>query len=145
MQPPTQEVLRRLMGSFNPQETFRALSKLPRPAATFVAQLRSGHCPLNGYLHRFKAADPPNCDLCQQTETTDHYLLTCRKYTGLRRELFDQARKAAVPTNRTGLLTCPKAYQPLADFGRKTFRFYRARYKPSHRPALPHRTNGRPQ
>lgn len=58
--PPTHPELTRLLGTFNPEETLKALTKLSRPDTTFVAQIRAGHCPLNGYLHRFKAADSPD-------------------------------------------------------------------------------------
>lgn len=65
---PSQEVLKRLMKIFEPTDTFMALCSLPLPDATIVAQLRSGHFPLNAYLHCFKAGNSPNCDLCQQVD-----------------------------------------------------------------------------
>lgn len=81
--PPSSSELTRLLGKFNPQETLKALCKLPRSDATFVAQIRLGHCPLNSYLHRFRAVDSPKCDLCDQVEDVDHFLLQCKKFTGI--------------------------------------------------------------
>lgn len=127
--PPPQEVLTRLLGKFNPEETYKALRKLSRPDATLVAQIRSGHCPLNSYLHRFKAVESPNCDLCKQVESVDHLLLQCRKFAGLRRELIKAAQAASTAANRTQILTNPALFPALADFGRRTFRFYKARYR----------------
>lgn len=82
--PPSQQELTRLMGTFNPEETFKGLGKLSRPHATLIAQIRADHCPLNGYLHCFKEVDSPNCKLCKQIEDADHFLTKCKKFVGLR-------------------------------------------------------------
>lgn len=85
--------LDRLMGFYNPVATYKALAKLPRPEATAVAQLLSGHCPLNAYLHRFKASDNPDCNLCNQHEDVCHLLTACRKFVGIRRALFNTTKR----------------------------------------------------
>lgn len=128
--------LRRLLNTFNPAETYKALTKLTRPNTSFVAQLRAGHCPLNSYLFRFKAVDSPLCTVCGQKETVEHYLLLCRKFVGLRRRLFKAATKLNIPRTRQALLTNPKIFQALADFGRGSFRFYKSRY-PTNGPPPP--------
>ena len=51
-----------------------------RRAATTLAQLRTGHCPLNLYLHRFKKIISPYCRCQYQRETVEHYMLECRTY-----------------------------------------------------------------
>lgn len=127
--PPSQPELTRLLGKFNPVETFKALCKLPRPDATLVAQIRSGHCPLNSYLFRFKAVESPLCDLCRQVEDVDHFLTQCRKFIGLRRDLFKAAKASSTAPNRTQLLTNPKLFGALANYGRQSFRFYKARHR----------------
>lgn len=133
--PPPKPVLDRLLGSFNPAKTYNTLCKLSRPDATFIAQVRAGHCPLNGYLFRFKAADTPNCDVCSQKEEVDHLLTVCKKFPGLRKTLFNRARILKTQPTRKGLLTNPSSYKDVAAFGRQTFRFYRARIKKHiHRP-----------
>lgn len=132
---PPKLVVDRLLGSFDPVKTYSALCKLSRPDATFIAKVRAGHCPLNGYLFRFKAANTPNCDVCSQKEDVDHLLTVCRKFAGLQKVLFGKARTLKVQPTRKGLLTNPSAYQDVANFGRQTFRFYRARFKRHiHRP-----------
>ena len=118
--PPPKRVLDQLMGFFNPLATFKALSKLNRPDATAVAQIRSGHCPLNAYLHRFKASDTPNCDLCKQRDNVDHLLTNCRKFVGLQRTLFNAAKKHKTQTNRVHLLTDPSMFKELGHFVRKS-------------------------
>lgn len=93
-----------------------------------VAQLRSGHYPLNSYLYRFKATDSPQCALCGQPETVEHFLLTCKRYVGLRRRLLTTAKRLKIPRTRQALLSDPRIFQALADYGRRTFRFYKSRY-----------------
>lgn len=127
--PPPQPILDRLMGFYDPEATFKALSKLPRADATAVAQIRAGHCPMNAYLFRFKAADPPNCDLCKQSEDVCHLLTTCKKFVGLRRNLYNAARKLKTRTSRAHLVTNPKLFGALSDYVRRSHRFYKARHK----------------
>lgn len=128
--PPTLEPakLRRLLNSYNPEKSAAALKKLTRPDATMVVQLRAGHCPLNAFLHRIGATDDPNCSLCLQPETVEHFLLTCKKFIGLRQRLFRAATKLKIPRKRQDMLADPRLYQDLADYGRKSFRFYKSRY-----------------
>lgn len=131
-------VLRRLMNSYQPIDTYKALAKLSRPDATIVTQLRAGHCPLNAYLFRFHAADSHLCTVCGQKESVEHYLLLCKKFVGLRRRLFTAAAKLKIPRTRQALLTDPRIFQSLADYGRKSYRFYKARYpKNGPAPAVP--------
>lgn len=138
-------VLKRLLNSYQPVETFKALTKLTRPDASFVVQLRAGHCPINSYLFRFKATDSPLCTVCGQKETVEHYLMLCKKFVGLRRKLFKASAKLKIPRNRQSLLSEPRIFQALADFGRGSFRFYKSRYPkngpppsiPTPNPSLP--------
>lgn len=121
-------LLARLHHSYNPESTYKALSKLSRPDATFVAQIRAGHCPLNSYLHRFHITDDPLCSLCPQKEDVEHFLLTCKKFVGLRRRLMQAAAKLKIKRGRSALLADPRLFEALAKFGKGTFRFYRSRY-----------------
>lgn len=127
--PPPRRVLDRLMGSFDPPATYKALSKLKRPDATAISQIRSGHFPLNAYLHRFKAADTPNCDLCKQRDNVGHLLTNCRKFVGLRQKLFKAAKQNKTSTNRIHLLTSPSMFEELSNFVRKSHKFYKARHR----------------
>lgn len=111
--------LHRIHNSFQPAETYKALSKLAWPDTTMVAHLRSGHCPLNAYLFRFRVADSPHCALGGNKETIEHFLLTCRKFVGLHRRLFKAASKVKIPHTRQALLSDPRMFQSLADFGQK--------------------------
>lgn len=141
---PPKHVLDRLMGFYNPLTTYKALSKLPRSEATAVAQLRSGHCPLNAYLHRFKALDTMNCDLCKQKEDVCHLLTSCKKFVGIRQTLFNAARKKKTSTNRITLLTTPALFKDLGNFVRQSFRLYKARHKRYIKPGPPPPRRPRP-
>lgn len=120
---PPPAVLRRLRGVYHPASAKKALAGLPRGAATAVAQLRAGHTPLAAFLHRINAVDDPNCAECAQPETTEHFLLLCRKYSAQRADLVKQVRLLHLPCTTQTLLTNPKAFKPLADYVQATDRF----------------------
>lgn len=52
-----------------------------------LVQLRTGHCALNSYLHRFGKKDSPTCECGYGKETVEHYLMECRKYREQRKTL----------------------------------------------------------
>lgn len=109
--------LLRLHLTYQPLLAYTALAAMSRPDATFVPQIRAGHCPLNAYLFCFHANLSPLCAICGQKESVEHYLLLCKKYVGLRKNLFAKAAKLKNPKSRQGILTEPKLFHALADFG----------------------------
>jgi hypothetical protein len=58
-----------------------------RKACTTLAQLRTAHCALNGYLHRFGIAATPYCECGYGKEMVQHYLLEYRLFKNERRKL----------------------------------------------------------
>jgi len=72
-----------------PSPNFRKMSaKLTRRQASALIQLRTGHVPLQAYLHRFKLSDTPECLTCgDEPETVTHYLMHCRTHERQRRRL----------------------------------------------------------
>ena len=72
-----------------PSPSFRKMSaKLTRRQTSILIQLRTGHVPLQAYLHRFKLSDTPECPTCgDEPETVTHYLKYCRTYERQRRRL----------------------------------------------------------
>ena len=58
-----------------------------RSISAKLAQLRTGHCALNGYLHRFGKKSSSTCECGYGKETVEHYLLECRKYREQRKML----------------------------------------------------------
>ena len=53
-----------------------------RVQASLIIQLRTGHVPLNAYLHRISKSDQPLCQHCGRgDETVHHYLFDCTAWT----------------------------------------------------------------
>ena len=67
------------------------LIELTRRQTAKLACLRSGHCALNQYLHRFDHAESPQCD-CNNgaIESVEHFLLHCPWFEKERTELSRQ-------------------------------------------------------
>ena len=51
-----------------------------RKHLAWLIRLRTGHCSLNQYLHRFNIMDDPTCACGQTIETVRHYLIHCKNY-----------------------------------------------------------------
>ena len=57
-----------------------------RKHVVWITRLRTGHCHLNEYLHRFNNIETPECECGAEKEMVDHYLVNC--------ELYDEERDA---------------------------------------------------
>jgi len=73
----------------------KKLFKLSRNQTSLIMQLRTGHIPLNYYLHRIGKADSNKCAKCneipgvlQVTETINHFLFDCRAHDEARQSLI---------------------------------------------------------
>src|SRR5436190_5448207 len=56
-----------------------------------LARLRTGHCSLNQYLHRFHIEESPLCECGDGAiENVEHYLLICSRYDRERAKLMKQ-------------------------------------------------------
>ena len=65
-----------------------ATNHLSRAETSVLMQLRTGHIPLNAFLHRISQADSPTHPTCQHTdETIHHYLFDCPGHTQARHSL----------------------------------------------------------
>jgi ribonuclease HI len=80
--------LRRIITKPNTVYGAKLYKGIPKRHAAQLARLRTGHCGLNQYLHRFGHADSPLCD-CDNgaIETVNHYLLHCPQYDRQRAKL----------------------------------------------------------
>jgi len=59
--------------------------KLTQGQASTLFQIRSGHFPLNAYLHRINRSETKYCQRCEpeegaQEETVDHFLFKCKAH-----------------------------------------------------------------
>ncbi|KAJ6611353.1 hypothetical protein B0H10DRAFT_1809644 [Mycena sp. CBHHK59/15] len=94
--------------------------------------MRTGHVGLNAYLARFGAVDSSLCPACREPETVNHFLLTCRRFTGqrdvLRRALYADDRQ---PLNKRSLLGKCKNKGALLAYIVSTNRFPRYASNPA--------------
>jgi ribonuclease HI/exonuclease III len=108
------------------KHTRRLYDKLSGKEASVLAQLRTGMARLNGYLHRIKAAPSDQCACGQATETVDHFLFRCTKWTRYRTEMLQ-----CTATHRSNIsfylggktLTDDKFWTPDLAAVRATIRF----------------------
>lgn len=65
-----------------PKKIWSMLANLEKGRASIIFQLRSGNIALNAYLHKHNrdSTPSPNCSTCHTPETTDHFLVCCRRY-----------------------------------------------------------------
>jgi hypothetical protein len=121
--------------SNHPIKIFESLKKLERGESSIIYQLRSGHSPLNKYLHSIKRSETPNCNHCKKEEDVAHYLIKCSKYSAQRR-IFRQtitAEKIKInPNSIKDILDTPKVFQSLANFILTTKRFENLRTYQDH-------------
>ena len=63
-----------------------------RKSSARLVQLRTGHCGLNKYLHRFGIRDSPYCECGHGIkETVEHYILECPRFKEERKTLRKNA------------------------------------------------------
>lgn len=91
-----------------PNDKFMKLAKgLRKGQTSMLVQLRTGHIPLNAYLHRFHLRDDPDCPHCpDESETVQHFLFDCPEYKWERHQL---RRKLGRGANSMACLTGTKA------------------------------------
>ena len=107
----------------SPSPTYiKLISQLPRKTASLITQLRTGHVPLNKYLHRIGRAQSPTCQACRMDiESTHHYILQCPAYEEHRHKLRFETGGYTLDIRR--LMTKPKPLAALIKFIARTHRF----------------------
>ena len=97
-------------------------SKFPRRNTSILMQLRTGHAPLNYFLHKIGKADSPMCPECNmESEDVSHYLIRCPRYDEHRLKMQQHYRRHIIP--KKTLLAAPGAMKLLFEFANKTRRF----------------------
>ena len=86
----------------------------------YITRLRTGHCHLNKYLHRFNITETAECECGAEKETIDHFLLNCELYDEERDEL---RRKVGAHGMRTSTLLGDK------NIIRNTVEYIEGRFK----------------
>jgi ribonuclease HI len=93
-----------------------------RSQAVQIARLRTGHCSLNQYLHRFNIENSPECSCGNGSEeTVEHYLLHCPNYDKEREKLFERVGIDGMWIEK--LLGHPKLIPKTLEYIKETKRF----------------------
>jgi ribonuclease HI len=96
--------------------------RISRKTASLIYQLRVGHAPLNGYLHKFCRVDSPRCPACgAPKETVEHFVKHCPGYAHERWTLMSHHRTS--DPKLEDILSNPKALIPLSKYIEETQRF----------------------
>jgi hypothetical protein len=114
----------KLIDSSLPSNKFLHLvNSLDRRQSAIIAQLRTGHVPLNHHLFRIRCSETPSCPHCQgiMVETVHHYMFSCPQYQRERRALQRKLKRKA--GSLSYLLTSPVATAPLLKYVHATKRF----------------------
>ena len=122
---PRQPKLSRLDPHFLYSRYAKIQSELSRCQVSLLTQIRTGHIPLNLYLHRIKKVDSSDCTTCQdrgQTtkETLTHFLFECEAYNREQHELDCEMRRDS--RDLSALLGLAKGVKVLIDYIDKTGR-----------------------
>jgi len=106
--------------------------KLSRAHASHLLQVRSGHLPLNVYLHRIKKSETKKCQACAiepgddtPDETVSHFLNDCDAYTPQRQSLIRAVGSADLRIKDIMLKT--EHMKALAKYITRTKRFEQER------------------
>ena len=117
----TAKALRRITKRKGTKTGPKLYNEIPgRDAVAKIVQLRTGHCGLNHYLHRFGKRNSPYCECGMGKETVEHYLLECRRYKEQRKMMIKDIGKGRLNIER--LLGQPQTIKSTVDFIRNTKR-----------------------
>ena len=70
------------------KHTRQLYDRLSWKEASVLAQLRTGMARLNGYLYQINVSQTDQCACGQASETVEHFLFRCRKWTAQRTEML---------------------------------------------------------
>ena len=93
-----------------------------RTSLAQLARLRTGHCSLNQYLHRFGIEESPLCECGNGAiENVEHYLLHCPRYDRQRSKLRNKVGIGGMRTEK--LLSYPEFINFTLRYVKETGRF----------------------
>lgn len=102
----------------------KIVNELTRRQASILVQIRTGHFPLNDYLHKRKLTPLPLCRACNehQRETITHLIKDCPAYRKQRLAL-KQANRGRSLADPISLLSNPKRAKAIIQFIESTKRW----------------------
>jgi hypothetical protein len=104
----------------NSHKIYNGITK--RFEIALLSRLRTGHCSLNQYLHRFHHEESPECSCGSGAiETVEHFLIHCPKYDKERSKLIMNVGVGGIWIEK--LLGYPKFIKLTLDYVKETGRF----------------------
>ena len=118
----TAKHLRRITSKTEAQNSYKIYNGITnRSDVALLSRLRTGHCSLNEYLHRFHHEDSPECSCGSGAiETVEHFLVHCPKYDKERAKLIKNVGVGGMWIEK--LLSYPKFIQFTLDYVKETGR-----------------------
>src|SRR5579859_2012914 len=115
--------LRRITTKAQDQESKKLYNSINnRTSLAQLARLRTGHCSLNQYLHRFGIEESPLCECGNEAiENVEHYLLHCPRYDRQRSKLRKEVGIGGMQIEK--LLSYPEFINSTLEFVKETGRF----------------------
>ena len=116
----------------------RLVNDLDHHQASLIAQLHTGHIPLNHHLFRICRSETPTCPHCEglMVETVRYYLFECPHYQHEHHALRQKLKRNA--DSLSFLLSKPEATKPLLGYIHATKHFKTNALSAHHDPALMH-------
>src|SRR6266496_1174942 len=115
----TAKALRRITKRKGVKTGPKLYNEIPgRDTVAKIVQLRTGHCGLNHYLHRFGKRYSPYCECGMGKETVEHYLLECRRFKQQRKKMIKDIGKGRLNIER--LLGQPQMIKHMVEFIKST-------------------------
>jgi ribonuclease HI len=125
---PRKDKMDRMDDTFPFTKYHKRQDALSRAHASLLMQVRSGHLPLNFYLHRIRKAESKRCQACSleqgdntPTETIQHFLYDCEAYANQRKSLLRSIGASNIALREIMLHT--KRMKALAQYITRTKRF----------------------
>ena len=114
--------LRRITTKIEAQNSHKIYDGIKRSDVAQLSRLRTGHCSLNQYLHRFHYEESPECSCGSGAiETVEHFLIHCPKYDKERSKLIKNVGVGGMWMEK--LLGHPKFIKFTLDYVKETGRF----------------------
>ena len=118
----TAKALRRITKRKGAKTGPKLYNEIPgRDMVAKIVQLRTGHCGLSHYLHRFGKRNSPYCECGMGKETVEHYILECRRFKQQRKKMIKDIGKGRLNIER--LLGQPQMIKHMVEYIKSTKRF----------------------
>lgn len=104
------------------KESTKEMNKLDKQYSTTLFRLQTGHCKLNGHLHRIGCHDDGLCETCYSEESVEHFLVQCSRYDDHRTSLKGAADQLGICFVLDNLLSDPRMFLKVVEFVNATGR-----------------------